>query len=810
MSYSRNTSIIYRGYLFGIIIISFLFTIHSRADEIRALWITRWDYHSPEEVCTIIDNATSSGFNLLLFQCRGNATVFYHSDIEPWAWELTSSNPATTGKDPGWDPLQTAIEYAHKKGIELHAYMNVYPGWRGTIPPPPDVPQLYNTHPDWLSVKSNGTTVTLNSGYMPLSPGIPAVQDYLFNVYMEVVDRYAVDGIHLDYIRYFGSNYSWDTVSLRRFAEATGGGTPETKPAEWSQWRRDQVTALVRRIYYGAHSRRPDITVSAATWPYYTSGRDTYFQDAYAWMSEGILDVSFKMTYFTSVNTLRQHSTDAIEHRGIRQVVPAVGVHRFSSNVALALEQTNLIRSLGADGVVFFAYSSLYPGHTPTQTAQSLRDGPFRFGDVRPLMLWISNPTDDDPLGPRIFNPACEPEFPAAGEPFYILCNITDESGVYDDDTGPNGNGVRLRWAIDANPRSYGTTITLSRTSGDTFRTDSPLTTPDIGKTLYYQILAFDNDTNAGDTDRALRISPIFSIQVGLAQIYHFVEQGGQVSGSPQYAAVDAQGRIWVCEWANNQVRVFERDGMPASFSPITQGLSASGNPRQLLYPSGICAAPDGTVWVSLDNDYDSPKFSSLAHFVASSGQALPGVELPFRPGDCDSDAAGEFFVAHKVEDAWTVWAAAPAESVTSATLTGPAFPGDHINRAVSCTWDGNRVYQGSGADGAVWLWERTSPDSLIFTRRTEPFAPADARAGAVDVASNGWIFVSEGSQNAVKLYAPDGALLQTLKSGSPEVEPRGVAITPDTSRLYVVPFSGEPYLQIWERSISSSGWLAR
>jgi uncharacterized lipoprotein YddW (UPF0748 family) len=455
---------------------------------------------------------------MILFQCRGNATVFYRSDIEPWAWELTSSTPATLGNDPGWDPLQTAVDYAHQRGIELHAYMNVYPGWRGTTPPPSNINQVYNTHPEWFSVDSSGTTVTLNSDYMPLSPGIPAVQDYLFNVYMEVVERYPVDGIHLDYVRYFGSSYSWDTVSLMLFSEATGGGTPKTKPAEWSQWRRDQVSALVRRIYQGAHQRHRNITVSAATWSSYSSGRDVYFQDAYAWMAEGILDASFKMSYTTNVNTLSQVTADGITHRGKRHFTPAVGIYSFPDNTTLVLQESGIIRSLGPEGIVFFDYMGLCPNHIPSQIALTFKQEFFRFPDVRPPMLWLNNPEDNDPVGPTISNPRSEPTVIVAGSPFHILCDITDESGVYDDDSGPNGKGVRLRWATDNDPRLNGTTVTLSLTTGNTYRTDQSLLMPITGNILYFQILAYDNDTNEGAEDRALRVSPIFSMKASPSQ----------------------------------------------------------------------------------------------------------------------------------------------------------------------------------------------------------------------------------------------------------------------------------------------------
>ena len=98
--------------------------------EGRAIWVTRFDYKSPEDVEKIIKNCKDYNFNQVLLQVRGNGTVYYKSEIEPWAYELTSDSPVTTGKDPGWDPLKNACELAHKLGLQLHVYMNVFPAWR--------------------------------------------------------------------------------------------------------------------------------------------------------------------------------------------------------------------------------------------------------------------------------------------------------------------------------------------------------------------------------------------------------------------------------------------------------------------------------------------------------------------------------------------------------------------------------------------------------------------------------------------------------------------------------------------------------
>jgi len=87
--------------------------------EVRATWVTRWDYKKPEDIEKIVKNVRDYHFNLLLFQVRGNATAFYPSKIEPWAWELTGGDPSTLGKDPGWNPLAVACSEAHARGVEL-------------------------------------------------------------------------------------------------------------------------------------------------------------------------------------------------------------------------------------------------------------------------------------------------------------------------------------------------------------------------------------------------------------------------------------------------------------------------------------------------------------------------------------------------------------------------------------------------------------------------------------------------------------------------------------------------------------------
>lgn len=129
----------------------------------RFLWVTRWDYASPEDIARICYNAASARFTDLLFQVRGEGTVFFNSPYEPWAWELSGKDPEVgVGIDPGWDPLAVAVREGRRRGLRVHAYLNVMPCWAQKVPPPKGRGQIYADHPDWLMVDSRGRRIKPN------------------------------------------------------------------------------------------------------------------------------------------------------------------------------------------------------------------------------------------------------------------------------------------------------------------------------------------------------------------------------------------------------------------------------------------------------------------------------------------------------------------------------------------------------------------------------------------------------------------------------------------------------------------------
>ncbi len=343
----------------------------NRMVEARALWVTRWDYRTITDVQTLVENAAAAGFNILLFQVRGTADAFYTPGLEPWAARLSGG---TLGQDPGWDPLQTAVEAARAHDLELHAYVNVYPVWAGTTAPLTDtVPEhlfwtlSHRYADDWRHVDSFGVTMTLtDTVYLWATPALTDVVDHVISVTAGLVTRYDVDGVHLDMVRYANRHYSYDPFSNAGY-EAALAADPTLSRAEWQ---RQQVTLLVNRVYSEALPLRPGLRLSAAVWPVYqdhwgwgySEGYGDYYQDSQGWALSGTIDAIAPMIYpvdafaTPDVFTPTQFSllvSDFLAHDGGRHVFPGISAQyadfdEIARRIAIA-------RDLGAPGHAVFS-----------------------------------------------------------------------------------------------------------------------------------------------------------------------------------------------------------------------------------------------------------------------------------------------------------------------------------------------------------------------------------------------------------------------------------------------------------------------
>ncbi len=270
-----------------------------RETPVRAMWVTRWDYKTPADIAHVMENCRRSGINTVLFQVRGNGTAFYRSRLEPWADELG-------GRDPGFDPLAVACREAHRRGLALHAWVNVIPGWRGNKPPK-NPRQLYNRRPQWFWHDASGHRQPLG-WYCSINACYPEVRRYLTDVMKEIVTGYPVDGLHMDYIRFPNEHskayppgvavpdYPRDPRTLAMFKKVTGR-TPDESPRQWNQWRTEQITQLVRDIRTMMKRERPEAMLSAAVGADPVKALRHHFQDVGQWIDQRLVDTVYPMNY---------------------------------------------------------------------------------------------------------------------------------------------------------------------------------------------------------------------------------------------------------------------------------------------------------------------------------------------------------------------------------------------------------------------------------------------------------------------------------------------------------------------------------
>jgi uncharacterized lipoprotein YddW (UPF0748 family) len=352
--------------------------------ELRGAWVTRWTWNNPDDIAGIFNDLVRGGFNTVFFQVRGTFDAFYDSPIEPWAARLTGE----LGKDPGWDPLAVAVREGHARGLAVHAYINVFPLWRGDVRPRETVPpHAYVAHPEWVAADRHGRPMQLSEeGYVFASPGNPEVRDRAVAVCEDIATRYAVDGIHLDYIRYSSPAHSHDPVSNARFA-AERQLRPELSRAAWQE---EQINWTASAI-----SDAVDVPVSAAVWGIrenvfgwtgVSQGRQDYAQNSRTFLTDGLVDAIIPMTYWPVAATpgdkldFRTLVADHLAHGSERHVYAGVGNENLS--IDQAIEAMLSARQLGAEGVVLFDHS-LFADHM-----DRFRTEVFAEPAVPPTMPW--------------------------------------------------------------------------------------------------------------------------------------------------------------------------------------------------------------------------------------------------------------------------------------------------------------------------------------------------------------------------------------------------------------------------------------
>lgn len=376
-------------------------SVESRmAAEGRAVWVPRFEYasgsqtNSKAKIRQIMRTAWEGNCNIVYFQVRGQGDAYYDCPTstawaEPWAARLTSTRAkpgGTLGKNPGWDPLAYAITWAHWYGLELHAWVNVYPVWMGKTAPPVTTPlHMYYKGTTWrvaTRFKYRGhwyyRPQRLNKGYLWGTPGNPLVRQHIRGVVMYIAANYDIDGLHLDRLQYPGKQYSWDKQSRIGYAVANEKykATHHGHTLSRAVWQRLQISALVSEIYKGTSTQAgvkdidPTMQVSAACYGIYANrwrwrgvrtGINDFYQDSQGWLRAGTVDALAPMIFWgmKQTPTWDTLATDFAAHRGSRFVYPGIAAFMYRGDWTELSNEVQSSRVSGAQGVSFYSWRSL-------------------------------------------------------------------------------------------------------------------------------------------------------------------------------------------------------------------------------------------------------------------------------------------------------------------------------------------------------------------------------------------------------------------------------------------------------------------
>jgi uncharacterized lipoprotein YddW (UPF0748 family) len=341
-----------------------------RQPEMRGLWVVRTGLTSPESVDRVVDGAARAGFNALFVQVRGRGDAFYASRIVPRS-ELLRGAPAD------FDPLGRLLSRARERGLQVHAWVNVLLTAHFGLPLPAGHVAL--RHPEWLMVPKDGAASALRASRgdlvhiieryreatdaegLYLSPSAPGAVAHLEQVVSELVRGYAVDGLHLDFIRYPGPEYDWSRVALEGFRARRGGGDLLAGPAAdgeaWGNYRRGVLDDLAARLSGAARQARPGVLVSAAVVPDQAQALYHRYQSWPGWMARGVVDAVCPMAYTPDTRLFRAQVEQARSTVGVGAPVWA-GVGAWRLPVASVVEKIRAARDAGASGVVLFSHES--------------------------------------------------------------------------------------------------------------------------------------------------------------------------------------------------------------------------------------------------------------------------------------------------------------------------------------------------------------------------------------------------------------------------------------------------------------------
>ncbi len=338
--------------------------------EVRALWVVRDALTSPQSIDRCVDFAVQTRFQMLFAQVRGRGDAYYRSSLEPQA-------PGLPSDTTGFDPLMYLIQRAQAAGIAVHAWINVFYVWSSGSGKQPEG-HVSASHPEWLVTDADGVRMDERpvrewqaagvEGYY-ISPFCREARTHTAEIVADIVSRYAVDGIHLDYIRFPGREFGYDPKDRAAFALAWGIDPAGlwNAPADirtvlgaealtlldslWTEWRVQQVDSAVVAI----RDATGDLPLSAAVVANAVEARYDKGQDWPKWVRLRWVDFVVPMAY----NILPEELPDwlRITHNSIGRDRMLVGLAVHDGRESYLEQAVNVLRAERVTGFSLFSYN---------------------------------------------------------------------------------------------------------------------------------------------------------------------------------------------------------------------------------------------------------------------------------------------------------------------------------------------------------------------------------------------------------------------------------------------------------------------
>lgn len=380
--------------------------------EFRAVWIAsvaniNWPSsrnltteQQKAEAVHLLDLLKENNFNAVIFQARPSADALYDSPYEPWSYFLTGE----TGKAPYpyYDPLKFWIEEAHKRGLELHVWLNPYRAHHSSGGKISSKSMVY---------KMSDQIVRLKNGMYWFDPASQATQDHVSEIVMDIVRRYDIDGIHFDdyFYPYASYNGGADFPDQKSFdAYKSSGGTLSK-----SDWRRENVNLFIKRIYTEIKAEKNYVKFGISPfgiwkpgYPYGVSGLSQYdelYADAKLWLNKGWIDYFTPQLYWP-IDAPKQSFTALLqwwesENTHERHIWPGLNTVEIKSvdKPAEIVRQIELTRQLvpRSAGAAHWSIAGLT--QNPLMLTY-LKNGPYKEKALIPQSTWLQSLIVEKPM----------------------------------------------------------------------------------------------------------------------------------------------------------------------------------------------------------------------------------------------------------------------------------------------------------------------------------------------------------------------------------------------------------------------------